>query len=144
MAYTKYQRRLPWSHGRLIPLRVVLRDFAAKGNFDKEPKAETLWDFIETELKDSMLYEFSPHLRKELHERGGLLLFDGLDEVPEAKNLRNKIKYVIEDFASTFHKCRVLVTSRTYAYQKNHQGTRSKVYRNNQDEVLLYNHQQLN
>jgi energy-coupling factor transporter ATP-binding protein EcfA2 len=58
------------------------------------------------------------HLKKVLLEQGGLLLLDGLDEVPEADYRRDQIKDVILDFAKTYHQCRILVTSRTYAYQK--------------------------
>ena len=51
-------------------------------------------------------------------EQGGLVLLDGLDEVPEAGKRRERIREVVEDFAVDFHRCRILVTSRTYAYQK--------------------------
>jgi formylglycine-generating enzyme required for sulfatase activity len=45
-------------------------------------------------------------------------LFDGLDEVPEADARRTQIKQVVEDVMVNFHRCRILVTGRTYAYQK--------------------------
>jgi len=57
-------------------------------------------------------------LRTELLTKGGLLLLDGLDEVPEADTRRIQVKAVVEQFAATFPKVRILVTSRTYAYQK--------------------------
>ncbi|MCP4608892.1 MAG: hypothetical protein GY845_09285, partial [Planctomycetes bacterium] len=50
--------------------------------------------------------------------QGGLILLDGLDEVPEADLRREQIKQVVEDFTSIFMKCRILVTSRTYAYKE--------------------------
>jgi hypothetical protein len=61
---------------------------------------------------------FPPFLRKELLKKGGLILLDGLDEVPEASRRRQQLKEAVEDFFATFQNCRVLVTSRIYAYQK--------------------------
>ena len=113
------EEQQPWSHAPLLPVRVVLRDFAARG-LPKAGKAQArhLWKFIQAELKASELGEYAPHLRRELREKGGLVLLDGLDEVPEARRRRTQIKEAVEDFARSFSKCRFLVTSRTYAYQQ--------------------------
>ena len=108
----------PWHHGALLPVRVVLRDFAATGLPDRgEATAETLWNFIAQELTAACQAECAPWLRQELRERGGLLLLDGLDEVPEAEHRREQVRRAVEAFAQGFGNCRVLVTSRTYAYQ---------------------------
>jgi hypothetical protein len=107
----------PWDHGPLLPVRVVLRDFAARGlpPPGKRVTARHLQEFLERELKDDCLGEYD--LFKDLRETGGLLLFDGLDEVPEAESRRERIRQAVEAFTQAFGKCRVLVTSRTYAYR---------------------------
>ena len=110
----------PWSHGALLPLRVILRDFAARGlaAAGAKSKSPLLWAFIEAELQACDLAEFVPHLKRELREKGGLVLLDGLDEVPEAETRRGQVKEAIEEFCKTYSLCRVLLTSRTYAYQQ--------------------------
>ena len=110
----------PWRHGALLPVRVILRDFATRGLADGDgaPGAERVLRFIATELDGCGLAAYAPFLRKHLLEQGGLVLFDGLDEAPEADRRRVQIKQVVDDFARTHKKCRVVVTSRTYAYQQ--------------------------
>ena len=84
----------PWKHGALLPIRVVLRDFAARGLPAADDPAcgsvngDTLWAFIAAEAGET-LKEYVPHLKKELLERGGLILLDGLDEVPDARRRRD-------------------------------------------------------
>ncbi len=110
----------PWQHGALLPVRIILRDFAARGLPEAGQKANAnhLWNFIAAELEPATLSDYAPHLKSELREKGGLLLLDGLDEVPESQQRRIQIKQAVEDFAACFPRCRMLVTSRTYAYQK--------------------------
>lgn len=110
----------PWSHGALLAVRVVLRDFAARGlpEENTEANCDHLWNFIVAQLPGPIREEFAKGLKQDLLEKGGLLLLDGLDEVPEAKHKRTQIKQAVEDFAATFGNCRMLVTTRTYAYQK--------------------------
>ena len=111
----------PWDHGPLLPVRVVLREFVARGlaadNSAPQDQRNRLWQFITRELPES-LRDYAEPLRRELLEKGGLLLLDGLDEVPEADQRRSQVKAAVEQFADAFPQVRILVTSRTYAYQK--------------------------
>jgi formylglycine-generating enzyme required for sulfatase activity len=115
----KKPRKQKWDHGPLLPVRIILRDFAAKGlpAAGKSAKCDHPWDFICSELIGSVRENFCDQLKTELLEKGGIVFFDGLDEVPEAEARRVQIKQAIEDFAKVFHRCRIVVTSRTYAYQ---------------------------
>lgn len=109
-----------WDHGALLPVRVILRDFAAQGlpAVHEKATAAHLWKFIESDLCTATLEKYALPMRQELLEKGGILLLDGLDEIPEAEHRRIQIKQAVEDFASTYPRCRIMVTSRTYAYQK--------------------------
>ena len=111
-------KRQPWRHGALLPVPVVLRDLASQLPPANTPvNAGTVWAFICEHLRRAALEAFAPVLQRQLLENGGLILLDGLDEVPDANNRRVQIKQAVNDFAATYDKCRFLVTSRTYAYQ---------------------------
>jgi predicted NACHT family NTPase len=111
----------PWDHGVLIPTRVLLREFVARSLLPAgqatEVAGETLWNDI-VEALPNTLRNFAQLLRDELESDGGLLLLDGLDEVPEADQRREQVKTAVEQFVALFPKVRILVTSRTYAYQR--------------------------
>lgn len=108
-----------WDHGLLLPVHVVLREFAARGLPARgRGSARHLVDFITESLRERSLQDFAGSLQTHLKERGGLILLDGLDEIADAERLRPMIKEVITDFRQVHGKCRLLVTSRTYAYQR--------------------------
>jgi hypothetical protein len=111
----------PWDHAPLLPIRVVLREFVARGlppaGQSIEINSDTLWQFIIAELPKT-LHDLAGPLRDELLNAGGPLLLDGLDEMPEAEGGRRvQVKVAVEKFAAAFPKIKVLITSRTYAYQ---------------------------
>jgi formylglycine-generating enzyme required for sulfatase activity len=114
------KKKQPWDLGALLPVRIILRDFAARGlpAVGVKATARHLWEFIAAELKTATLEEYQDVLHQQLLKEGGLVLLDGLDEVPEADKRREQLKDAVEDFAGTFQNCRILVTSRIYAYQK--------------------------
>lgn len=115
------QEKQPWQHGALVPLRIILRDFASSEYFpknDKEAVAQSLLNFIESMIGEKKCAGYFPILENCLSDGQVLVMFDGLDEVPEADKRRERMKKCIEDFRSVRSKNRFLVTVRPYAYQK--------------------------
>lgn len=86
--HRRAQRR---DYAGLLPVRVVLRDFAARGlpPIGQAASVDRLWQFISAELPEALRDAITP-LRDELRLRGGLLLLDGMDEVPEADSATSK------------------------------------------------------
>lgn len=107
-----------WTQGALLPVRVILRNFAAELTpHSQQPPGELLWEHIQLQMGQS-LSAFGPLLRQHLLTAGGLLILDGLDEVPEAQKRRLIVKQAVTDFRRQFPRVRILLTSRTYAYQR--------------------------
>lgn len=72
-----------WTQGSLLPIYVVLRDFAAKLPTLKVEEDETpLWKFI-TQHMGRSLHDFIPLLNDHLLTEGGILIVDGFDEVSD-------------------------------------------------------------
>jgi len=109
----------PWEHGPLLPVRIILREFVVQ-TLPLKGKGTTahIRKHIENYLENSDMANYAAPLMDELRKTGGLILLDGLDEVPEAEHRREQVIQAVQSFADSFHKCRILVTSRTYAYQK--------------------------
>jgi hypothetical protein len=75
----------PWNHGALLPVRVVLRDFAAGLSKNTHcGQATLLSSYLHRTLETWGLAGFWPRLQASLTdpEQPLLFLFDGLDEVP--------------------------------------------------------------
>jgi len=113
--------RVSWDHGVCLPIFIQLRDFAVKGLPPEGQKGRAchLWNYIQTRLADWGIGDYLGALKQAFmaSDKETLLLLDGLDEVPDPKKQRRQIKEAVEDFAKCAH-CRIIVTSRTYAYQK--------------------------
>ena len=108
----------PWSHGALLPVRITLRDVAAKiVKTAEEICADDLLTFVLDGLSDAALEPCRRSVEDALRQGEALVLLDGLDEVPEAKDRRRAICRLVESFVAAFSECRFVVTTRTYAYQ---------------------------
>ncbi len=109
-----------WIHGPILPIYVSLRDFANSPElFPKSLDAatsESLLNYVQ-----SATGNLAPHLEAYLTQtdvptHGSLIVLDGLDEVYEERD-RVILQRIIENWVDRFPNCRVIVTSRTYAYR---------------------------
>ena len=109
-----------WIHGPILPMYVSLRDFASSPElFPKSlsgASSEHLLNYVKTATGS-----LAPHLEAYLTQsdaptHGSLLVLDGLDEVYEDRD-RIILQRIIENWVDRFPNCRVIVTSRTYAYR---------------------------
>lgn len=109
-----------WRHGPLLPVYITLRDLIAEDVFVEQTQggADHLFEYVTRELARVDLAEYGPYLQRELWESGGILLLDGLDEVPDQADLRLQLRQAIEEFSASFPKCRIVISSRPYAYQE--------------------------
>ncbi|MEZ5328787.1 MAG: SUMF1/EgtB/PvdO family nonheme iron enzyme [Verrucomicrobiales bacterium] len=99
-----------WTLGPLFPLHIVLREYAGQN--------VPLWDFFQSTLPDESRAAQAAAIKMILEKSGGICLLDGLDEVPEANNCRERLRASITSFRKTFPKVHLVVTSRTYAYER--------------------------
>jgi formylglycine-generating enzyme required for sulfatase activity len=108
----------------LLPLRLVLRRAATSLPLDAaEGQAEILWNALAEDvagrLGDASAKRLLPHLQERLLDpaQGGMILLDGLDEVPESGARRKHLLEAVRNFADALPECgRVLLTARPYAY----------------------------
>ena len=109
----------PWPHGTLFPIYLELRSFVSSRSFSEDKasgRAENLLDYIASTLLPGR----DPDIRMLIQNETSkvLLMLDGLDEIQEANENRERLREVIADFVSKYPKCRIIVTSRPYAYQE--------------------------
>jgi len=113
-------RRLPdWPEalGDLVPIPVVLRDFASALP-DDGAKAEPrhLWDFIKVRLAAQNLSFTEKSLQQALDDGRAIVLFDGLDEIP-GRERRGFVSDAVQAFCERYGKSRHLLTCRILSYQ---------------------------
>ena len=109
--------------GRL-PVRLVLREIAARhipADAD-QGRAGMIWDALKDDIAARLGEAAASRLYAYLHGRllreGGLILLDGLDEVPQARRRRKALLEAIRDLVGTLPaaESRFIVTARPYAY----------------------------
>ncbi len=110
-----------WKGKPLLPVAVSLGRFAEYLPADsKTGSAEMVEQFIRSTLEaDQRTKDFAPHILERLLDEGGLILFDGLDEVANL-DLRPVIVKSIESFTEKYARnphSKFLVTCRIYSYQ---------------------------
>jgi formylglycine-generating enzyme required for sulfatase activity len=114
-------RQMDWPGPALLPVAVSLGRFAESLPPNaRRGDAAMVEKFLLASLQaDPRLAAFAPHLLDALRESGGLLLFDGLDEVADL-DLRPLVVQALEDFVERYARInpnnRFLVTCRTYSY----------------------------
>lgn len=111
-----------WIHQALLPIYVSLRDFVNDENhfptLKKNAKAEALLTYIISRSGNLGQYLEAYLTQTNVDTQGTLLVLDGLDEVYE-ENHRVLLRQIIENWAKRFKSCRIMLTSRTYAYSHN-------------------------
>ena len=115
-----------WPTEPLLPVRIILRRFVAwlvaeAGPNLPEAKESLVWRYLQEKLLvDWGCPNAYNQLWQVLQESGGVIFFDGLDEVPENVDgeRRSLMKAAILDFARPLAKCKIIITCREYAYKK--------------------------
>ncbi|MEW5940332.1 MAG: hypothetical protein AB1750_11755, partial [Chloroflexota bacterium] len=110
-----------WKGRALIPFMLSLGRFAETLPADcTKGRAELIENYLVQTLKDDEgAREFAPLALQTLEREGGLVMFDGLDEVANLR-LRPLVVQAVEDFAEKYGRNQsnhFLVTCRTYSYQ---------------------------
>lgn len=109
-----------WELGPLLPLKVVLRDLAAQEWLRecRDGLGDYFWEFFAASLPPDIRENAPEAIRKVFRDKGGLILLDGLDEMPESGRAREGIKRLIRELETGYARVKIVVTSRPYAYQK--------------------------
>ncbi len=109
------QKATRWRYDALLPVRVDLCEFAQELPPDtKAGECGQVWKHITGHLAAHHLAEFTSLLKKALDEGHCLVMFDGLDEVPDAK--RKIVRDAVTDFANDYPESRFIVTCRALSY----------------------------
>ncbi len=109
------------SHQNPLPVRIIMRQLAAWLPDDRRQISERIvWEYLQDQLKEMGCGEFFPALKHTLDAKGGVIFFDGLDEVREADEDRARTHLIqaMEAFARPLDQCRIIITCREYAYRQ--------------------------
>ncbi len=108
----------PEAEPDLIPLPVVLRDFAQVLPETPGPgTVKQLWSYVAQWLDEHDLSAALPILKAAVADGTALVLLDGLDEVTTHAH-RVFLRELVLAFATRYSKSRVLVTCRTLSYEE--------------------------
>ncbi|MEU7822466.1 SUMF1/EgtB/PvdO family nonheme iron enzyme [Catellatospora sp. NPDC049133] len=105
-----------WTHGPMTPIYVDLREFAARGEQSDEFAGLQLLKYMLKAIEINY-GELVPEFRRRLFLGKCFVVLDGMDEVPQAKRRRLDVLASIRSFSQEFADCRILVTTRTYAFR---------------------------
>jgi hypothetical protein len=107
----------PAAESNIVPITVVLRDFARwLPSRVRKTEARLLWRFITERLKAQNLAFVARALEQRLDQGQVCLLLDGLDEIPSTRQ-RTFIRDTVVQFLERYALCRAIVTCRTLSYQ---------------------------
>jgi hypothetical protein len=101
--------------GPQLPLLIELKRYAAICAEDKSCK--NFFDFMRLVGESEGQYPDSTQLRECLANQGGLIIFDGLDEIFDVAR-REEISRQIAHFSTLYPKVRIVVTSRIVGYRR--------------------------
>jgi formylglycine-generating enzyme required for sulfatase activity len=107
-----------WTYGARLPMRITLRDFAARAipADARKGRAQMLWEYVSLDLQEAGLGAFALHLQTLAGNEGIVFMLDGLDEVPEGAR-RDRVREAVDELAATCgQNSRFIVTARPYAY----------------------------
>jgi len=112
---------LPDSLKNLLPVRLILRHMPAYLPVQaRQGTPEMLWKALEADIARYISPHGAeillPYLQNRLAQSGGLILLDGLDEVPDAGRRRECLLQAVQAWVQALPKCRFLLTARPYAY----------------------------
>jgi formylglycine-generating enzyme required for sulfatase activity len=110
-----------WSLPPYVPVFIELRDLVEKAFPNPADKVtiNKLYSYLEEhQLAEYAIREHLRELRDMMRDGEVMFFLDGLDEVPDAetKERRQQIKALIGLLREQHRECRILVTSRPYAY----------------------------
>jgi formylglycine-generating enzyme required for sulfatase activity len=109
----------PQAESHLVPLPVVLRDFARSPALRESAggaSAKQLWDFLVEQLGRQNLAFAAKPIAAALEQGEALLILDGLDEIAGVED-RGRVRDAVLAFAGRYPRCRLIATCRTLSYQ---------------------------